>query len=32
VGLGENAEDLVPFDAREFVKGMLGEGEGQGNG
>lgn len=25
VGLGENAEDLVPFDARQFVKGMMGE-------
>lgn len=24
VGLGESAEDLVPFDAGEFVKGFLG--------
>lgn len=26
VGLGEGADDLVPFDAREFVKGFVGEG------
>lgn len=25
VGLGEGADDLVPFDAAEFVKGLVGE-------
>jgi len=27
VGLGEGADDLVPFDAKEFVKGLVGERE-----
>ena len=25
VGLGEGLEDLVPFDAREYAKGLIGE-------
>jgi fused signal recognition particle receptor len=25
VGLGEGADDLAPFDAQEFVKGLMGE-------
>ena len=30
VGLGENLEDLRPFDAREFVAALFGEGDGEG--
>ncbi|MCL2316578.1 MAG: signal recognition particle-docking protein FtsY, partial [Actinomycetia bacterium] len=25
VGLGEGADDLAPFDAEQFVAGLLGE-------
>jgi fused signal recognition particle receptor len=25
VGVGEGADDLQPFDAREFIKAMIGE-------
>jgi len=30
VGLGENIEDLRPFDAREFVEALFSESEGAG--
>ena len=32
VGVGEKAEDLVPFDAEQFVEGLFGGGEGAGGG